>query len=254
MIVQENSSLIVDFPQILGTRLEKRLARGDSGVNPLDAACKLHDIAYTNKSSEERSTADKNLQKSAMKRVFSRDASLGERATALAVAAAMKAKRMLPKIGSGLKRLKKSNKKQVALSTLIKTAKRAIDKNRPENTKLAIKVAIAAVKKSKAKKKVKVPRIIKLPINVESTVTGGVLPLIPIFAGLSALGAIASSAAGITNAINQARKGQRELEESKRHNGVMEAIAIGGKSGKGYYLRSQKNGKGFYLSPYSKNR
>lgn len=30
-----------------GTKLAKRLARGDSGINPLDEACKQHDIAYS---------------------------------------------------------------------------------------------------------------------------------------------------------------------------------------------------------------
>ncbi|KAM0736984.1 hypothetical protein ACS0PU_000077 [Formica fusca] len=30
-----------------GTHLETRLARGDRGINPLDAACREHDIAYS---------------------------------------------------------------------------------------------------------------------------------------------------------------------------------------------------------------
>jgi len=30
-----------------GTRLAKGLARGDAGINPLDAACRDHDIAYS---------------------------------------------------------------------------------------------------------------------------------------------------------------------------------------------------------------
>lgn len=239
-----------------GTHLKKRLARGDPGKNPLDAACKQHDIAYTNTNSEERSIADKTLQKEAMKRVFSKDASIGERATALTVAAAMKAKRGLSKVGAGLKKKnlkRKPKKQQVALSTLIKNARKAIDKHKPSNTNLAIKVAMAAVKKMKAKKSVKTPRIINLPTDIGPTATGGILPLIPIFAGLSALGAMTSSAASINNAINQARRGQRELEESKRHNGAMEAIAIGNKSGKGFNLRTHKKGNGFYLTPYSKN-
>ena len=31
-----------------GTNLKKRLARGDKGINPLDSACRTHDIAYEN--------------------------------------------------------------------------------------------------------------------------------------------------------------------------------------------------------------
>ena len=30
-----------------GTQLTKRLTRGDAGINPLDAACREHDIAYS---------------------------------------------------------------------------------------------------------------------------------------------------------------------------------------------------------------
>ena len=30
-----------------GTKLKKRLNRGDPGINPLDAACRLHDIEYS---------------------------------------------------------------------------------------------------------------------------------------------------------------------------------------------------------------
>ena len=30
-----------------GTKLKERLIRGYSGINPLDAACKEHDIAYS---------------------------------------------------------------------------------------------------------------------------------------------------------------------------------------------------------------
>lgn len=245
-----------------GTNLKKRLARGDPGINPLDAACKQHDIEYSkHQKSEERTIADKVLQQEAMKRVLSKDASLGERAVALGVAAAMKAKRSLSKIGSGLskpKKLKKSKKskksrtskkKRIAFSTLIKSAKNAIKKSMPDNIDSAIKVAVASVKEHKKGKRVNTPRVIKLP-----TITGGVLPLIPIFAGLSALGTLAGTTASVVNAIKSAKRGQEALDESKRHNRRMEEIAIGNKSGKGFYLRPAKNGNGFYLQPYQKNR
>jgi len=43
-----------------GTYLEKRLARGDRGINPLDAACREHDIAYLqSKNFTKRHVADK---------------------------------------------------------------------------------------------------------------------------------------------------------------------------------------------------
>lgn len=227
---------------MIGTHLEKRLARGDPGINQLDAACKQHDIAYAkHKDSDYRYIADGKLQELAMKRVFSKDASLGERATALAVSAAMKAKRTLSKIGKGFK---KKKSRSITFGKLIKDARIAIKKSKPASIQAAIKVAVKSVQKSKKGKCVKHPRTLKLP-----TVTGGVLPLIPIFAGLSALGSIVGSTSGIIRAINEYKDAQNQLEESKRHNRKIEAIAIG----KGFYLHPNKNGNGFYLKPHLKN-
>ena len=76
-----------------GTKLRKRLQRGDPGINKLDQACKQHDISYSKYSdSAHRSVADKILAEKAWERVKSSDAGLGERAAALAVTAAMKGK------------------------------------------------------------------------------------------------------------------------------------------------------------------
>lgn len=60
--------------------------------------------------------------------------------------------------------------------------------------------------------------------------------------------------AAIVNAINNTKNAQKELEENKRHNQSMEAIAIGSKTGKGFYLHPNKGGRGFYLAPYTKNQ
>lgn len=85
-----------------GTKLKERLARGDPGINKLDEACKVHDIAYSNFSdTQRRSIADRVLLEKAWQRVKSSDASVGERAAALAVSAAMKAKNT---IGGGHRR------------------------------------------------------------------------------------------------------------------------------------------------------
>jgi hypothetical protein len=76
-----------------GTKLKKRLARGDPGINKLDQACKEHDIAYSKfPDSARRSVADKILAGKAWERAKASDASFGERAAALAVTAAMKGK------------------------------------------------------------------------------------------------------------------------------------------------------------------
>lgn len=93
-----------------GTKLEKRLARGDPGINKLDQACKEHDIAYSKYTdSANRSIADRALAEKAWQRVRSSDANLGERATALAVAAAMKAKTTF---GGGCTGQRKSQKRR----------------------------------------------------------------------------------------------------------------------------------------------
>ncbi|XP_077258538.1 uncharacterized protein LOC143895358 [Temnothorax americanus] len=94
-----------------GTRLETRLARGDRGINPLDAACREHDIAYSRSSDlAERHVADNILAAEARKRVIANDSTLGERAAATAVWAAMKAK---TKLGMGLKTKKKKKNKRI---------------------------------------------------------------------------------------------------------------------------------------------
>ncbi|XP_071649168.1 uncharacterized protein [Temnothorax longispinosus] len=91
-----------------GTRLETRLARGDRGINPLDAACREHDIAYSRSNDlAERHVADNILAAEARKRVTANDSTLGERAAAIAVWVAMKAK---TKLGMGLKTKKKMKK------------------------------------------------------------------------------------------------------------------------------------------------
>lgn len=235
-----------------GTHLKKRLNRGDPGINPLDSACKTHDIAYNqNKDSTERAKADKILQKEAMKRVLSKDASLRERAVALGVAAAMKMKRTIS--GTGLSKKKarelKNKKKPISFTSIVKNAKIAIKEFKPDNLDTAIKVAMASTRESKKGKNVREPRTIKLP-----SIKGGVLPLVPIFAGLGALGSIVGSAAGVANVINNVRKGQKELDENKRHNQTMEAIALGSRKGRGYYLHTSKKGGGYYLKRFPKNQ
>lgn len=88
-----------------GTKLKQRLLRGDRGINKLDQACREHDIAYSKfTDSAHRSVADKILAEKAWNRVKSSDASVGERAAALAVTTAMKAKTA---IGGGRRRRRK---------------------------------------------------------------------------------------------------------------------------------------------------
>lgn len=246
-----------------GTKLAARLARGSKPINGLDSACQEHDIAYSkNKENiSARHAADNVLADKAWQRVKARDASFGEKAAAYAVTNTMKLK---SKLGMGLKKtqkrklgkgLKKSKKKQRGLKkkksnkkTTFNSIIRAFS-NTPTTGKspkslisAALKASRKAVKQAGGRKKIKFPRI--LPV---SSKIGGVLPLIPIFAGLSSIGALAGGAAGVYKAINEAKSARHQLEENKRHNKTMEAIALG----KGLYLKPHKTGFGLHLKPYS---
>lgn len=98
-----------------GTKLRKRLERGDKGINGLDEACKLHDIAYASYSdSEHRRQADKELAERAWQRFKSSDSSVGEKAAAWAVTTAMKAK---SSIGSGRRRSKRGKTRSKGTNT-----------------------------------------------------------------------------------------------------------------------------------------
>lgn len=222
-----------------GTRLDARIRAGIEGKNKLDSYCKEHDIAYSKGLDlASRHAADNILAQKAWKRVTSSDASLGEKAAALAVTGAMRSK---IKLGAGLR-----------------TAKAELKKFR------------AALKK-KLKKNKRRRRTIPTP----RTKRGGIIPLLPIFAGLSALGALGGGAAQIANAVNSSKSNKKQLQESTRHNKTLEAIAMG-KKGSGIMnsvlsglstlgalsttvkkmtnMRRNTNGKGISMTPFPRGR
>lgn len=224
-----------------GTRLQKRLLRGDKGVNQLDEACKQHDIAYSNTNDlSSRRKADRVLAQKAFRILrsgSSSSSSLGEKAAALGVASVMTAK---TKLGMGMKRKKGS---AISFQKVVSLARRPLKRSGTvKNALKAAKIAVTALKDIK-KEKIKPPsRVIPVPR------TGGFLPLIPLFAGLSALGALGGGAAGIAKAVNDAKAARKQFQEAVRHNKTMEAIAMG----KGMYLAPYRKGMGMYLRPYQK--
>lgn len=223
----------IHFPA--GTKLQKRLARGDPGINPLDAACKQHDIAYSlNKSLEERHKADQILENAAWERVKSKDASAGEKAAAWFVTTGMKGKR---KLGMGVKKPAVSFKRGILQKMTFEPASTAT-----KTASNALKAARLVVKKLGGRRHVKVPRIIPIAKS------GGVLPLIPIFAALGALGSLAGGASAIAKTAIDVKNAQKKLEEDQRHNKAMESI------GKGLYVRKNaKGGYGLFLKKQTKN-
>jgi hypothetical protein len=151
------------------------------------------------------------------------------------VTGAMNVKR---KIGGG----KVKNSSSV-FNKSVKEAKNAIRNSKPKGVLEASKIALTAARKTirKSKKKnIKPKRILPIPKR------GGVLPfLVPIFAGLSAAGGIAGGAAAVAKAVNDAKSARNTLEEQKRHNQKIEAIAL---KGKGFYLKPYKKGYGIFNS------
>lgn len=218
-----------------GTKLHKRLLRGDRGINNLDETCKQHDIAYSNnKNLTVRHKADRLLTEKATERFKSKDASISEKLAALGVAGAMKAK---VKMGVGFKTKRRGG--ALSFRDVVKRVRKSITSS--DDLNKAAKIAFRTV--NKIKRKVNKPRVITIPKK------GGFLPLIPIFAGLSALGALSGGAAGIAKVVNDAKVAAEQLKEKQRHNKTMETIAIGG----GLYLKSRKNGLGLYIKSQKKN-
>lgn len=231
-----------------GTKLQRRLARGETGINPLDAACREHDILYSVHKDDlsKRHEADRLLQERAWQRVTASDASIGEKSAAWAITNTMKAKR---KLGlGGIRKKKRSKTKQLNFNThVIRKVKDVLKRSNVKDVHQGANVALTAAKQViqtiGGKRKVKLPRVIAVPKR------GGFLPLLPaIFAGLSALGGLAGGAAGIVKAVNEAKEAAKKLQESERHNKTMEAIAVGRTKGSALYLKPYRKGLGLFVN------
>ncbi|XP_055850399.1 uncharacterized protein LOC129914971 [Episyrphus balteatus] len=232
-----------------GTKLEKRLARGDRGINQLDEACREHDIAYSKSNNlNYRHSADKILSEKSWQRFKAKDSTLSEKLNSLLVTNMMKAKSTLG-MGISSKTKTKKDRRQCPrkkkinfFKNAVKEAKVAIKNSKTENiNKLASTALTAARQVIKNKRRnITLPRVIPIPK------VRGFLPLLPILAGLSAVGSLTGGVAGMAKAINDSKIGRKQLEENKRHNKVMETIKL--KQGKGLYLKPYKTGLGLFLS------
>lgn len=247
-----------------GTKLSRRLERGDQGINPLDKACKEHDIAYSQyKDIHNRHISDKILEDKAWERVKDKNSSTGEKINAWLVTTGMKTKR---KLGLGIEQRKRrkrrrQQRRQVAFSSnILKPIKSTLrnitfsdnEKDLFNKVKLALNVGKSAVKKIGGRKNIRTPRIIPIPNAAEKV--GGFLPfLVPLFAGLSAAGALASGVSNVVKAIKDTKAANRRLKEQERHNKTMESITIG-KSGGGLYLQPYRKGLGLFLNDKTKKK
>lgn len=157
-------------------------------------------------------------------------------------------------------RPRKASKKNVKkiYRNAVSSARKQIKSNKPSSLNEATKIAIDAAKHAvkvnggitRKEASQGLPRIIPVPK------IGGVLPLIPIFAGLSALGALAGGSASVANAVVNAKNAKKKFNEAKRHNETLEAIALGKspKMGSGLFLSPYKKAYGLYLSPYNSDK
>lgn len=243
-----------------GTKLRKRLQRGDVGVNVLDEACKEHDISYSE--SEElsrRHAADEKLYKKALERVKSRDAGAGERIASAIVAGLMKSK---VKLGMGLRRKRRTRKRRgasrkggrkyggaISFMEAMRKAKRALGRNAKGRSVFAnARIAYNSLRNLRGKK-ILFPKSRVIPIPRK----GGFLPLIPLFAALGALGSLGGGAAAIAKAVNDAKAAKDQLAETARHNRAMETKKT---VGSGFFAKSYKAGcgvrvaRGLFVKPF----
>lgn len=168
-----------------GTKIEDKLAKNIPGKNPLDEACKLHDIAYwKNKDLATRHAADRELVERAWERFKSSDASVGEKAASWLVTSLLKGKLAM---GAGGK-------------------KRKTGKIAPKKT---VTACGSGVNKGVKTRKLGGVRVIPLP-------KGGALLdyIIPLLTGLSQIGSFAGSANDLLKAL-QSMKGKGLDEKGK---------------------------------------
>lgn len=232
-----------------GTRLQKRLVRGDRGINPLDEACKDHDIAYARSNNlTQRHKADKILAEKAWERFRSKDASFGEKASALTIAGVMKGKTTVGMGGVRRRKSKRSARRKrstaggaISFKSAVRIARKRVGGKLKSNIKRTARIALAALKN----KIIAVPKQRIIPIPKK----GGIIPLIPLFAALGALGSLGGGAAAVAKAVKDSKVAEKTLEETKRHNKAMEDKVIG----RGLFLRPYKKGLGVYLKSYPKN-
>ena len=218
-----------------GTKLAKRLKRGDPGINPLDEACKHHDIAYSeHNDTASRNNADKILAEKAWKRVQSSDSTLGEKLAARLVTSIMKGKVAM---GAGSRKKKKhggflplipiiaalgaaaGGAAQIATAV---NKKKAADKQLAEmarhNREMEAKGKGLHVRKKNNKKR-----------------KGGFLPILPLAASLAIASKIARNLKGNKNVKGNGLK----TKKSKRKNS-QNKNRISKNSGRGLYLSRRK--------------
>lgn len=123
-------------------------------------------------------------------------------------------------------------------NNIVSNTKKHIRNLKPKCKKMLTELAYAAAQELASDLPIKIPRVIPVPK------TGGFLPLIPIFAGLSAAGSLAGGITGIRNAVKDFKSAKKQLADFKKHNVNMKSLCFG----KGLHLKPYKNGLGIYVA------
>jgi Phospholipase A2-like domain len=271
-----------------GTRLKERLSRGDKGINPLDNACKEHDIAYATYPNDlkMRHEADKLLEDKAWERVNAPGANIAEKAAAWAVTNAIKGKR---KMGMGGVTVTSTRRKRRTGKTFYGSGLRFIDypmhknlrgkKRKGERGKtttsvvqskdipfsMIIKRAQKAVNRNDsveravknalfALRRIKTPvRSSSIPRVIPLPTTGGALPIIPILAGLSKIGSIAGGIGAIVSAVKELVDLKNRVFHGKGNDDLIQRYHLRSIGGKGLYVIPYRRGLGLYVYPRRKN-
>lgn len=164
-----------------------------------------------------------------------------------------RSKTLLPskmKKNRGKQPIKKRKKhKKYTFKKLISETKRSLKAvQKPKCADDVLNTALAAARHIKdTNKNISTPRVIPIPKY------GGVLSLIPIFAGLSALGSLVGGLPAVVKAINSTKDARKVLNANNhlREKTGMGAIAVGKTNGgDGLYLLPYKKGYGLFLKSY----
>lgn len=118
-----------------------------------------------------------------------------------------------------------------------------------------VRLPLTKMQQSRIRKAKTTGKGLNLKFSDTQVKKGGFLPAL-LLPALAALGATAGGAAGIAKAVNDAKVNKRQLEEQKRHNAMMEAVAMR-RSGAGFKKKSprgrpKRSGRGFFLRPASR--
>lgn len=122
-----------------------------------------------------------------------------------------------------------------------------------------VKLPLTKTQQNKLLKARKTGKGLNIKFSHNQVKRGGLLPLLPVLAGLSAVGTLAGGAAGIARAVNNAKNNARQLQEARRHNAAMESLAMF-KRGMGLkknkrpvkkrkQTKTKNLGRGFFLKP-----